>query len=307
MKTKLFILSLLIISFFPNLCKASEMFFAPESSTVAKGDLVKINLFLAAGEDRINAAEGKLIFSSGTLSVLNINFSNSVLNFWPEQPYLQKNGVVSFSGVTPGGFDGSAGKNLLFTVVFKAIKEGRADLRIENASALKDDGAGTESDLKLGRGVVLVVAQSSSENAVNSEKILQELDSKNDTEQPESFTPLVGNDPDIFSGKYFVVFTTNDKKSGIDYYEVQESSSKLPKDNEWIKTESPYQLSDQKLQSFVFIRAFDKAGNARMEIMPPLYPQKFYQSLAFWIIIISGCFAFIFFKKKKWDLFHNGK
>lgn len=297
MKIKHFFLLLLVISFIPNICRASEMVFIPASHTVQKGDLVKIGLYLNTGEDRINAAGGKLIFSSDYLSVSNISFNNSVLNFWPEQPHLDANGTISFSGVTPGGFDGSS-PNFLFSVVFRAVKDGKADLLLKDAVALKDDGAGTASDLNTGHGSIVITAQSSSPNSDNSAKLLAEIDPKNDKELPESFTPLIGSNPSIFDGKYFLVFTTNDKQSGIDHYEVQESKNKSVKDDAWIRAESPYLLLDQTLHSFVFVRAFDKAQNIRLETMPPLYPQKFYQSVEFWVIIIAVCSVLLFLKRK---------
>ncbi len=286
---KQFYLFILFIAVFfaPSMARASNMIFVPASTHVQKGDLVKINVSLATGSDRINAAEGKLIFSSEILAVSNINFSSSVLNFWPEEPHITSNGVISFSGVTPGGFSG--GQNLLFSVVFKGIKEGNAELSITNASALIDDGAGTASNLSISKGTIVVTPRASATASSDTQNILNELDPKNDTEPPESFSPLLGNDQNIFSGKYFTVFVALDKKSGIDHYDVQEQKSSSPKDNAWTKADSPYLLSDQTLSSFVFVRAVDKAGNVRLEKMSPLYPQKFYQSIFFWIIILLLC------------------
>jgi hypothetical protein len=305
MKTKYFLFLLLIISFVPKISSATEMFFSPASVTVQKGELIKINLYLTSPEDSLNAAEGKLIFPGDLLSVSNINFGNSVLNFWPEQPHLEKDGVIIFSGVTPGGF-GSAGQNLLFTVFFKALKEGKANLEIKDAVALKNDGAGTPSNMSTGKGAVIITAKSTATTPGTSGNVSAELNLKNDTEPPESFTPLVGNNPGIFDGKYFLVFTTNDKQSGIDHYEVQESRSNSAKNNAWIKAESPYPLSDQALHSFVFVRAFDKAQNIRIAVLSPLYPQKLYQSPLFWIIIVLVCSALLFLKRRS-IFFHNEK
>ncbi len=275
------------VFFAPSIARASNMVFVPASAHVQKGDLVKINVSLSTGNDRINAAEGKLIFSSDLLSVSNINFSNSVLNFWPEEPHITSSGVISFSGVTPGGFSG--GQNLLFSVVFKGIKEGNTELSMQNASALLDDGSGTASALSLNTGSITITANSGATVSKSTQDLLNELDPKNDTQPPESFTPLLGNDTNIFNGKYFTVFNTVDKLSGIDHYDVQEQKSSSPKDNAWIKSDSPYLLLDQTLHSFVFVRAVDKAGNVRLEKMSPLYPQKFYQSIFFWIIILLLC------------------
>ena len=305
-KKYIFLLFLLIPFYFtPSQCKASSMLFTSSSDVVQKGDLVKVNLYLETGGDTINAAEAQLAFPGDLLAVSDISFSGSVLNFWPEEPHLIKDGIISFSGVTPGGFS-SADKNLLFSVVFKAIKEGTANLGLQNASALEDDGAGTPSSLSLGSYSIKITTQASVGSTNDTNKFLADLDPSNDKELPESFIPLVGSSPDMFGGKYFLVFTTSDKQSGIDHYEVQESRNNSSKDNAWVETQSPYVLLDQTLHSFIFVRAFDKAQNVRMETVYPLYPQKFYQSVAFWIIIVLVCLV-IFLLKKRFYFSHNEK
>ena len=119
-----------------------------------------------------------------------------------------------------------------------------------------------------------------------------------DRELPESFTPLMGSNPDIFNGKYFLVFNTVDKQSGIDHYEIQESLRKGGDESKWIRAESPHQLSDQTLRSFIIVKAVDKAGNFRIETLSLGNPQQFYQSIMFWVIIILILIGFLFLKKK---------
>jgi len=54
--------------------------------------------------------------------------------------------------------------------------------------------------------------------------------------------------------------------------------------------ESPYLLKDQKLKSFIYVKAVDKAGNERIATLAPRYPLKWYEKWENWIIIIIVTF-----------------
>jgi len=130
------------------------------------------------------------------------------------------------------------------------------------------------------------VAVTQSAPRTPSGELEEELDPQTDHQLPETFTPLVGQNADIFGGKYFVVFSTVDKDSGIDHCEVAESKSKNPREDSWVRAESPYLLTDQTLTSYIIVKAVDKAGNYRTETIRFGNPQTFYQSPLFWFIII---------------------
>ena len=89
-----------------------------------------------------------------------------------------------------------------------------------------------------------------------------------DTIPPEAFEIELYQDPSIFGGKYFIVFSTTDKQTGIDHYEVKEGKRK------WQEAESPYLLGDQKLESIIKVKAVDKAGNERTVLIGPFRPLK---------------------------------
>jgi len=101
----------------------------------------------------------------------------------------------------------------------------------------------------------------------------------------------------MFEGKYFLVFATQDKKSGIAHYEVQENRRQKIESRKWIETESPYILKDQELRSYIFVKAVDKAGNERIAVVEPRYPIKWYEMYEIWGIIIVMIFiGYIFWK-----------
>jgi Cohesin domain len=299
---KFFILSSILISasaLFSSVALASEVSISPDTSRVHLGERIRVSVYLSPQSEDINAVEGHLNYKSSLLSVDSVSFGNSILSFWPEQPHEVSPGVLSFSGVAPGGYTGSS-MGLLFSVVFKAHTEGSADLTLSDMLALLDDGKGTKSNVSTKNTSVTILAdRSAMTESAASRNLSVESANTEDIEAPETFIPLIGRNPDMFEGKSFLVFATTDKKSGIDHYEVQESRLHITFDKSWVVATSPYLLSDQNLHSFVYVRAYDKAGNFRTEILSPLYPVYFYQSVAFWVIILVVIFLCVFLYKKK--------
>ena len=284
-KHYLFFMVILAVLFSPGISFAEEMLFMPSHGDIQEGEFIKVNVYVAPGGERINAAEGKLIFPSDLLAVSDINFGNSFLSFWREQPHSEKPGLIVFSGVAPGGYE-SPDKGLLFSVIFRGARVGRAELRITDEAVLKDDGAGSAAEVRLQQGSITIAKKDRLGESDSSRELSRALDPKNDGELPESFVPLVGSTPALFGGKHFIVFATADKQSGIDRYEVEESLRQSVDDTKWIRAESPYELSDQTLQSFVFVKAVDKAGNARVAMVWPKHARKFYEYGYFWVILI---------------------
>ena len=120
---------------------------------------------------------------------------------------------------------------------------------------------GTEANLRLKAGQYKILKEKSSKRVL--EKKLTE-----DKIPPEPFGILVLKDPQVFEGKYFITFNTQDKQTGIDHYEVKEGNK------DWKIAESPYLLEDQKLQSIIKVKAIDKAGNERVVEFSPYLPKK---------------------------------
>ena len=73
------------------------------------------------------------------------------------------------------------------------------------------------------------------------------------------------------------------------------------KGTEWSEAQSPYILQDQKLQSWIFVKAIDKAGNERVAELAPQKSLKWYEDYLIWFIIIVavliGLLGLLIFKK----------
>lgn len=278
---------LLLVLFLPLSVFASEVRLEISKIKIKNNEQLLTSVFLYS-DDPINAIEGKLEFDPEALEVKQVREGNSVINFWIEEPNLQDNnsGDIVFSGITPGGISGV--NNLLFSVVFEAKKVGPTSINMNNMKALLDDGLGTEEVLRL-RNIVFDILPGDS-------NIYKEV-SVIDNELPEKFNPIIEKDPNLFDGKYFLVFNTKDKISGMAYFKVREGYFGFFK-----KAESPYLLKYQKLDRDITIKAVDKAGNKRIVLLnaqnqTSVYPQYLIFGITLLVLI------FIFFLKKVWSRF----
>ncbi len=281
---KLFII--LLIIFFPSFVFSSEVRMEFNKVNIRSGEEFVVDLVLYPNES-INAIEGNLDFDSNYLELSYIKDGNSGVNFWIDKPQKTSQSRIYFSGITPGGF---VGKTNIFSAVFVAKKEGLSGLVLNDLKLLKNDGSGSLSYVKI----------------VNSDFVIKKGDSKDREERtydfypPEYFNPIVSKDLSIYDGKYFAVFYTQDKDSGISHYEIREFKYKnLSFLSKFTKSNSPYLLKDQSLQSYIEIKSVDNYDNERLAIIPPTYPPVWYESKLILIIIISIS-VFIFVILYRW-------
>ncbi len=267
--------SLVLLSLFAVSCTsafASRIFL--ESGTgenIAQGSELKINVYVDTGGETINTLEGKFSVPDG-VSVREIFSGSSVSTFWVEKPSLS-DGLVSFSGVVPGGITTS--KGYIFSFIANAGKTGEKTFRFTDAKVYLNDGAGTVENAAKGNLTVKVVSEGEKKTVELYDSIL-----------PELFTPLLSTSSAIFGGKYFVSFETADKDSGIDHYEIQEIKSFSPDRALWLFASSPYELRDQELSSFIYVKAVDGRGNERIAKISPINGSLVYQTVGIYAILL---------------------
>ena len=287
---KFFFIFLSIAFLFPYHLFAAEIFYDADTRKVKANTEFEVGVFLSAESENINAVEGILRFPADILEFKELNDGNSIVNFWVERPSRRVENEIIFSGITPGGFVGKRG--LIFRITFLAKNEGNGKLEMQNIKALLNDGNGTAADISVSPLKIIITSQDLS---------LPPKKETKDQEPPESFKPEIARDPAIFDGKWFLVFATQDKGLGIGHYEIKETRSRIfglfPK---WISAESPYALRDQKLKSYIFVKAVDKAGNVRIEKILPRNPLRWYENYENWIIIILGLVIAYAIKKFLW-------
>jgi hypothetical protein len=243
-----------------------------------------VNVSLNTGGEYLNAVGGKLVFPAEILDVREVRDGNSAVNFWVEKPNVSQSGTILFSGITPGGLFGD--KNFLFSVLFRVKVAGKGSIDFGDIKILKNDGNGTPADATISNFSFSISTTTSS--ATFAAPVVK------DTEPPENFTPVIGQNPEMFGGKYFLVFATQDKISGMDHFEVKEGF--------WGKyeiAESPYVLKNRYVIGKIYVKAVDKSGNEREVSFSAAKWYEHYILFAIIFMVIAAGFAFKKFRSKK--------
>ncbi len=236
--------------------------------------------------------EGKIINTIGgeikipsDLDVKNITYGNSIIAFWVDRPILE-NGKIIFSGIIPGGFKGklrsgglSPGK--ILTLNLNSRNEEKKIVELENTEIYLDDGEGT-LDSKINSGNFVYIFNPG---------LIEQMPEFVDKIPPEEFQiELIEQDKEKF-----LIFNTQDKESGIKYYEI-----KIGLDH-WKKVNSPYKIRDFELKQDIQIKAIDGFGNVTMSHFkkPNQKEIPIYKFLLILLIIIILILLFLKKKKKK--------
>ncbi len=268
------------IIFTPFCTEAASLYIDPSMSTLNRGDSVTLAVRLdtdeAAGEC-VNAVDGVLKYSEN-IEPVDISIGRSIFNIWVERPTINREErTVTFAGGIPNGYCGRVIgdprlTNVLTEIVFRSpgfsIGGGSNDNQAiiefsDESTAYLNDGQGTKAKLTT-YGATIDLSKTAGPSMVN--------DWKNqiaaDTFPPEEFSISLQKDERAFSQKYYIVFNTTDKQTGIDQYQVMEeplaqigSFQWGRADAPWLVAQSPYVLEDQTLNSIIRVKAIDKAGN----------------------------------------------
>jgi hypothetical protein len=273
----------IILSVLPIAADASVLYFNLENKQYQQGDVFLAEIKLNTQGENINLGDISVNFNPENLKVINISSNNSIFTLWLKNPvFLNENGIISFTGGVPGKFKGDA--NVL-SVYFMAQKTGQTNIDFDKESKiLLSDGIGSSADLTTQAADILILPSGSAVPKNDWENQI-----KNDQKPPENFKTDIAK----IDGKYFLIFSTTDAGSGIDYYEVKEGRGN------WQKAESPYLLKNQSLRSKISVRAADKAGNMQVsEILPK-------QAVLWWVLIslitllLVTTLSLILFKRNK--------
>ena len=267
---------------FFDFCQGAIIYLEPAEGEYSLNDTFIVDIRLDSQGEYINAVEGHLSFPSDILEVKDFSQGNSILTLWVNQPtFSNQVGTISFVGGVPAGYQGVNG--LLGRVIFEASQSGQAKVGFGSKSqALLNDGLGTKAVLEFSEANFNVLIEGLEE--IEKDEWAEEMEQ--DKIPPESFEIKISQDPSILEGRYFIAFSTTDKQTGIDYYEIAELDfiERITNKAKWQRGSSPYLLEDQNLKSLIKVKAVDKAGNWRIETLKP--PLKFHWQDLLWIILI---------------------
>ena len=265
--------SLLLFALFPYVACAASLSLDPSTGTYGPGDTFIETVRINNDGDCVNAANVALTYPKDTLRAVDFSRGDSIFSLWAVEPRIDTDlGTVVFAGGIPGGYCGriagdAAMSNVLGKVIFTVIGAAakNATIHFAPASAVYlNDGAGTLAKLTTHDDTVAIAptAQLSNNQWL--------ADVASDHTPPQPFTVQVESTSGVFGGRYYIVFSTTDKESGLDHYEILENGV-------WKHVTSPYLLKNQSLLGVgdIQVRAIDKAGNVRMgEYSPALTPKR---------------------------------
>ena len=287
MKGRLFLSLLLLFSFSSN-AFAATLYIDPGIATLNRSDSVTMAVRLMpdqkAGEC-INVVDAVITYSEN-IQPVDVSIGKSIFNVWVEQPVINKEDrTITFAGGIPNGYCGRVQgdpmlTNIIAEIIFRSpgMQIGGGDQSSEavidftdQTQAYLNDGQGTKASLRTLGGKITLEKTAGSEITDEWRKQVAA-----DELPPEEFSITLSRDDVAFSGKYFIVFDTTDKQTGISHYEVMEEPiSELANfswggtETPWITTKSPYVLKDQTLNSTIRVKAIDKAGNEYVATLVP--------------------------------------
>lgn len=275
------IISTLFINKTDKAFAISKIYFEPISDK-QENKTYLININIDTGNEYINAVEGKLLYPSDILEIKEIRDGNSSINFWLEKPSIETKGVVSFSGITPGGF---LGKKTVFSILVNQNNDAPGEIKLDKINIYKNSENGEKVKFEIEKLYTPV-------KNFKIEKI-NNIDVNNDKNPPQDFTPSILKDKDKqIDGKTVLIFDTQDKETGIDHYEVKEGYFAKYK-----LANSPYQLEQSILYKKIYIKAIDKAKNERIVEFYPSTFVKLYHQYGIIVIIIL---VILIIKRRKW-------
>lgn len=281
--SRLFVVGLL---FLPSGAFAATLYMSPNETELHPGDTIAVSVRIDTNEGEcVNVVDGVINYTEN-ISLVDVSRGESILPVWVEDPQIDKeNNRVTFAGGIPNGYcgriDGDPGlTNVLVELIFQApgfvIGIGERDPYAQvsfddQTQVLLNDGLGTQAPLRT-LGSSIFVHEKPGGELIDEWNNRVELD----TIPPSEFSISLERDVSAFGGRYFIVFNTTDKQSGLEHYEVIEEPLDALNlfsfggiDAPWTIAKSPYLLKDQTLNSTIRVRAIDKAGNEYIATLVP--------------------------------------
>lgn len=138
--------------------EAATLSLSPSTGVYTTGSTFTVNVLVNTTGQNVNAADGTLSFNPRELSVVSVTRASSIFNLWTAEPTFSNSaGTVSFSGGSPTGYTGSAGR--VMSVTFRSLTSGTARVSMTGGSVLAADGRGTNVLTSMGGGTYTLTAQ----------------------------------------------------------------------------------------------------------------------------------------------------
>lgn len=290
-----------LVFLFPTFVNAAVLYAETSGEAFGPGDTFIARIRVDVENECLNVGKIVVTYPNDILKPVDFSRGGSLFSLWVSDPFFdERNGRIIFEGGIPGGYCGRiqgdpALTNILGKIIFSVQSSVSPSALITpslESELFLADGLGTKAELEAQSASVTILPKS--EGAPNA--WLLEIEA--DDVPPESFAVRIESTEGVFNGNYYAVFSTVDKQSGIDHYEIFERGV-------WVSVVSPHQLKDQSLTEGVQVKAVDKAGNEQLGTFDPtLVPERKAEAnpifvVLGWAILILGAIAAIYFDRNK--------
>jgi hypothetical protein len=286
------LLVMLLLTGITTAAEAASLYVDPGTATLNSGDAITMAVRLDTDEAKgecVNTIDAVITYPSN-IEPVDVSLGNSILRVWVEEPQINKaDRTITFAGGIPNGYCGRVIgdprlTNVLVEIVFRSpgFVIGVEDIVDTNIATIDfadtttvylNDGLGTKAPLTTYSATITLNDRpgSSLKNEWREKVAADEI-------LPEEFSIELVRDEQgkYFNGKYYIIFQTVDKQTGIDRYEVIEEPRQNigaftwgRADAPWVTARSPYVLQDQSLNSVIRVKAVDKAGNEYIATLLP--------------------------------------
>ena len=293
----------------PNTTHAATLYIDPTEVHAYRADSVSLAVRINTDENECVNTVDAVVHYDENIAAVDVSRGDSILSLWVEAPKIDPVAhTITFAGGVPNGYCGRVAgdprltnvvANLIFQVPGFAVGGGTstvANITFDPLTrVLLNDGLGTEAPLRtLGAKINLDTKPG---NTITDTWAAAVADDK---VPPAPFSiELVKNDA-VFNGKYYIVFSTTDKQSGLDHYEVYEEPLKEVSlfkwgapNRSWVVAKNPYVLVDQGLKSIIRVKAVDKAGNERIATLAPASTARLIDPYSNILLIVIGAVGVI--------------
>jgi hypothetical protein len=257
---------------------AADFYFDNLPKTIPINQEFRLDITVDAKDKTLNAVSGKVIIPDEYFTIKQILTGESGISFWVDSPAISAKDKILFSGIVTNGF---TGKIKLFSVITSPNKIGNASIKTDELTTLLNDGKGTADTVSALEAQISITAASTNPVVIESP----------DFTPPEFDAIELVKNTSLCRDNYALIFHAADKQTGVDEYRILEQKKYSLfglnfKTGVWKKTESPSCLSDQKLQSDIFIKVTDMAGNSKIVGVAHSSPIPWYENILLWGIII---------------------
>ncbi len=280
---RIILIAVFVFTFFTRSIFASTLNLDTRSSVVKTGDSFVLKINLDTENKSVNTLEGDLIYDASVIVPQKVLVNESFVSFWIEEPNLDTKNKIHFSGIVPGGI--ISNKSNVFSVVFDTIKQEKTSISLSDTNLYLNDGEASKDTVK-NKNLNIEISD-------NAQSFVYEKETGDKT-KPEVFQVQHTSNEYVFDGKKYVVFSTQDKGSGIAYYEVCEFGFK-----KCTKAKSPYLLTNQTIFYSIKVLAYDNSGNIQKSQIVSTAFMILISFLLFLFLVAIAYLCYRIYKKNK--------